>query len=520
MKNWYYLFFFILTGIIACSEDILIEDVRDELTADNLYATPEGFEYGLNAIYSMVRLERSPYGTGTIRGVFAITATDAYYMARFNAGDMCFTEWKSYMNPSLVSVENFWNLLYRIINSANTIIERAERKDVVWISGDEKNEVIAQARCIRAWAYRHLTYCWGDVPLALNESSGSSIKLDWTRVSKQDVWKVMEEDWQFAAQYLPDMQKLPGRLNKSVALHYLAELYLAMGDPEKAEVAALAVVNNPKFKLITERYGVKANEPGTPFMDQYINGNVFYSQGNTEVLWEFPFEKNVTGGGSNTMRRCWVARYEMIPNCSNSLKTIGRGTEFLSVTDFAFSRYEPGDVRGGEFAIHRYVINNFGDTVFTRLAAKPEPLTDSYRPSTAKWDDGDPMNPTNSGGYHDQPYLRLAETYLLLAESQFLLGESDEAAATINKLRTRAKASLITASQVNIDFILDERIRELLTEEHRRYTLLRLDKWFDRTKQYNHQCGTFIQEHNKLYPLPQSVIDANINAEMPQNPNY
>ncbi|MGV8093579.1 MAG: RagB/SusD family nutrient uptake outer membrane protein [Mangrovibacterium sp.] len=516
-----YLFIFVLAGIVACNEEVYLkEDVRDKLTADNLYATPEGFEYGLNAVYSMVRLERAPYGTGTIRGVFAIAATDAYYMARFNAGDMCFTEWKNYMNPSLVSIEDFWNLLYRIINSTNTIIERAERSDVGWSSDDEKNEVVAQARCIRAWAYRHLTYCWGDVPLTLSESSGSSIKLDWTRSSKQDIWKVMEEDWLFAAQYLPDIQKFPGRLNKSVALHYLAELYLAMDNPGKAETAALTVVNNQKFKLITERYGVKANEPGVPFMDQYTEGNVFYSQGNTEVLWEFPFEKNVTGGGSNTMRRCWVARYEMIPNCSNILNTMGRGTEFLSVTDFAFSRYESRDVRGGKFAIHRYVINDFGDTVFTRLAAKPEPVTDPYRPSTAKWDDGDPMDPTANNGYHDQPYLRLAETYLLLAESQFLLGKSDEAAAIINKLRRRAKASEITAAQVNIDFILDERIRELLTEEHRRYTLLRLDKWFERTKQYNYQCGSFIQEHNKLYPLPQSVIDANLGAKMPQNPNY
>ena len=513
--------FILLSSMVACDEEkFLKEDVRDKLTADNLYNTPEGFEYGINALHARLQLERSPWGGELLRGAFAIIATDAYYSARFTNADMSFTEWGNYMNPSLSSVRNFWNLLYSIINSANTIIERAGRSEVEWGSENAKNEIIAQARCIRAWAYRHLTYCWGDVPLVLDESSGSKIKLDWARTSKQEVWTAMEEDWVFAAQYLPDIQRLPGRLNKAVAQHYLAELYLAMGNTQKAETAALAVTNNPLFKLITERYGVRANAPGVPFMDQFLEGNVFYRQGNTEVLWEFPYEKNVNGGGSNVMRRNWVARYESIPNCNNNNSIMGRGSEFLAVTDFAFGLYEPGDDRGGEYAINRYVINDFGDTVFTRLAATPEPVTDPYRPTTAKWNDGDPLNPSSGDGYNDQPYLRLAETYLLLAEAQFLLGKSGEAANAINRLRTRSNATPITAEQVNIDFILDERIRELLGEEHRRYTLLRLNKWMERTKPNNFQCGPYIQEHNNLYPIPQTVIDANLELEMTQNTGY
>ncbi len=522
MKNLlYFCLFILLAGMVACNEDkFLKEDVRDILTADNLYATPDDFDYGLNALYAMVRLERNTYkgGTGTIRGIFTVAGSDAIYMPLFAARDYCFTYWGEYMNSTVVSIEDFWELMYQVINSANTIIERADRNEVGWSSNDAKNEVVAQAKCIRAWAYRHLTYCWGDVPLTLSESSGNNIKLDWTRTPKQEVWAVMEEDWKFAAQYLPDIHKLPGRLNKSVAQHYLAELYLAMGNPQQAETAALAVTNNPNFKLITEMYGVNANEPGVPFMCQFKNGNVFYNQGNTEVLWEFPYEKNVIGGGGNTMRRCYLTRYERIPNTTNAMAQFGRGSYFMSPTDFAFNLYEPGDDRAGEHAIHRYIVNDFGDTIFTYLQDTPD-IQDIYRPSTRKWDDGDPQNPSANEGYHDQPYLRLAETCLLLAEAQFLLGKSDEAAVTINKLRTRSNASPVTAEQVNIDFILDERIRELLTEEHRRYTLLRLNKLLERA-QHNYQSGHLLQEHNILYPLPQSVIDTNLDEEMPQNPNY
>jgi hypothetical protein len=120
----------------------------------------------------------------------------------------------------------------------------------------------------------------------------------------------------------------------------------------------------------------------------------------------------------------------------------------------------------------------------------------------------------------DQPYLRLAETFLLKAEAQFLLGSPGDAAETINILRRRAHASEVGANKINIDFILDERSRELLFEEHRRYTLLRTNKWLERTKLHNHNGGQYITERDKLYPIPQSIIDANLTKKMTQNPDY
>lgn len=67
--------------------------------------------------------------------------------------------------------------LYKVVNAANTIITQAEtRTDVDWSGGqgtqmENKNRVIAEAKAIRAWAYRHLTFNWGDVPLNLEEST-------------------------------------------------------------------------------------------------------------------------------------------------------------------------------------------------------------------------------------------------------------------------------------------------------------------------------------------------------------
>ena len=100
------------------------------------------------------------------------------------------------------------------------------------------------------------------------------------------------------------------------------------------------------------------------------------------------------------------------------------------------------------------------------------------------------------------------------------LNETDDAAEVINKLRRRANASEISAGDVTLDFILDERSRELFSEEHRRYTLLRTGKWFERTKLHNKVASPNIVERDKLFPIPQRVIDANLTKEMEQNPDY
>ena len=114
----------------------------------------------------------------------------------------------------------------------------------------------------------------------------------------------------------------------------------------------------------------------------------------------------------------------------------------------------------------------------------------------------------------------MAETYLLLAEAQFRLNDLNSAAATINVIRKRANATLITPAQVTLDFILDERSRELITEEHRRYSLLRTGRWFARTQLNNVYAGAKIALRDTLLPIPQSVIDANLTKLMPQNPGY
>jgi hypothetical protein len=514
----------------ACNDEFLTEAPKDIIVADNLYTNLAGFEAGLNALYFQVRRERGGSDDGATNNIFTTGMTigvDNAYGMYLSPTERTFTEYGVRNNSQDDYIRRTWNWLYQTINAANTIINRAENPDVAWTTA-EKERVVAEARLIRAWAYRHLSYMWGAVPVTLEESSGEAIRTDWERVPRDSVRRVIVEDLLYAESKLPASSPNPGRVTRAVAQHYLAEMYLALNQPALAEQKAQAVVSDPQYKLITARYGVRASQPGVAFMDQFVDGNVNRAQGNTEALWVLQYAFNTVGGGTNIMRRSWVTRYESNRGMAVSVENGGRGIGRLAMTRYALNLYEPADQRGGEYAVRRYYLFNnaatlpagrrIGDTLRTVVAA--EKANDPLWPSTRKWDGASPVDPASAEQYGDQPYLRLAETYLLLAEAQLKQGKAAQAADAINALRRRAGASVVTPAQVTMDFILDERSRELVTEEHRRYTLLRTGTFLDRVKRYNPITAPVVTARDTLLPIPQDVIDANSGKPMPQNPGF
>ena len=136
---------------------------------------------------------------------------------------------------------------------------------------------------------------------------------------------------------------------------------------------------------------------------------------------------------------------------------------------------------------------------------------------------GEPGSPTTFAGT-DFPMFRLADTYLMLAESILRGGggSTGDALFYVNAVRARSKASLINEGNLTLDFILDERARELNLEGHRRTDLIRFGKftgggylwpWKGGVKD-----GTSIPDDYRLFPIPLKAIQANSN--LTQNPGY
>jgi starch-binding outer membrane protein, SusD/RagB family len=176
---------------------------------------------------------------------------------------------------------------------------------------------------------------------------------------------------------------------------------------------------------------------------------------------------------------------------------------------------------------------------------KCTPLYDEYPSALIANTTTYQLNGTAGGTYSDQYMFRLAETYLLRAEAYARLGSYSSALADINVVRNRANAVPATLAEVSatgvsgvagLDYVLDERIRELGIEEKRRLTLGRLgeDIFYNRVTAYNLYYSdpnneydedgsrgaiTFLKAYTR-YAIPQSAIDANKDAVLEQNSGY
>jgi hypothetical protein len=161
-------------------------------------------------------------------------------------------------------------------------------------------------------------------------------------------------------------------------------------------------------------------------------------------------------------------------------------------------------------------------------------------PSLKKYDDSLRANFQDASG---RPFIasKLSETYLTAAEAAMQDGHPADAVTLINVLRTRAAyrpgltsidlAARVTAmqinlSQINLDFILDERTRELCGESIRWADLAVRSKLVDRIQRYNPDGAAHVATFNNIRPIPQAQIssvvdpagDPNINKY--QNPGY
>jgi hypothetical protein len=345
---------------------------------------------------------------------------------------------------------------------------------------------------------------FGGVPLLTQALTAP--KTDFTRASIDEVNNQIVADLTFAATNLPDIEDVKAIQKVSCmvvpislwAMQLLGEVYLRMGKPELAETQLKAIIDSGKFKLVKNRYGIKTSLKGDYYSDMFVYGNQRRSQGNTEALWVLEQENpsSVVGGntGSAQQRRVWGAAYHNVRGMSLSDSTGGRALGRLRLSNWViYNLYKDGDIRNSSNNIRRRYVYN--DPAQTATYGKQVPYagTDTLfnlAPHTTKWYQFDPNDTFGFAMIKDFVLMRLGETYLLLAEAQVQQGKLQDAANTINVLRARAFPNYpaqgqVSASDMTLDFILDERARELIGEENRRMTLMRTKKLVDRVKRLN-----------------------------------
>lgn len=536
--------------LFSCNEEeFLKEKPLDFLTTGNAYVTLTDFESGVNDLYARYRDFR--YGGSFGNSLYA---TDIFFDARKSNSIGRFGNYDIALNPTSGLVEGTWDNLYKIIANANTIIGRLQSSN---LNNEEKARIEAEARFFRGFAYRHLVYYYGGVPLVVEEIDEP--KSDFTKAEKNEILNQIREDLAFASDNLQDVQDVPdGKLSNLVALHYLAETLISLGNYSEAINATSTIIDHPGTSLMTERFGTRSGEPGDVYWDLFRRDNQNRATGNTEALWVAQMEIDVPGGFLSTSSRenilerahVPVVRSLNDPNGDNAMLTQrsdanqgGRGVSFMQPTSFfendLWESDFDNDIRNSQFNYVRDVFYDDPDSPFFGMSAKDNPgpvfLSSTWRwyPWLTKvttpgnhpdnlYEDKELgiLNSSAGSTYTDQYILRLAETHLLRAEAYLANGEPEKAADDINAVRVRANATPVASIEVDIDYILDERARELSFEENRRITLQRLGRLVERVRLYNAHNADEIQDYHEIWPIPFAEIEANINADLTQNPGY
>ncbi len=363
---------------------------------------------------------------------------------------------------------------------------------------------ISELRFLRSLAYYYMIDCFGKGVLVTTENYGTSTPLP--EATRSQLFNYVESELLAIENDLPLTNEY-GRANRSVCRMLLAKLYMNAGVYTGTERYndALTYVN----KVITEGgYSLAPNFLQNFSADNNTSPEVIFpliadaltsqSFGNTTYLVNGSLNSDTMplsffganqGWGGHRSTKAW---YGLFGNLNTS--TDARAQLFWTA--------------GHSFEMNDYKVwtNGYPSTKFRN--------TSFSGPSTA-----------TGFSSTDFPLFRLADAYLMYAECVLrgaTGGSISQALTYVNDIRTRSGASTIAQSDLILDFIIDERGRELNFEGHRRSDLIRFGKFTGGSYLWpwkgNAQNGTSIPDTYKLFPLPLTALDANPN--LTQNPGY
>jgi starch-binding outer membrane protein, SusD/RagB family len=568
------------------------------------FKTAEGYQNGLNAIYSTTRFIYGPEGAvglGTV-GTDEFTFAEQPRNGAGGTGD--FLQMGRYtIDFSNGSILTPWNRSFSAINLANALVEL--EPEVAGLTPAQKTSIVAQARFLRANFYLNLVQYFGAVPVDLGSGEGKFNQAPYQGFNRLPLGDVLKKDYDliiedliFASQNLRD-QKPTGtfELSKSAAFHLLAKAYIHRAystvkqtdDFKKAYDAAMELINNQsKYDVALQQNFADVHRPGNDynkeilFASERIPGNNLANEvGNPSGIGGTKgIDANNDFCGDYTAVRAPLNTSATAP-VSNRTVLYGRPirrfcpTPWLVNVAFADklydSRYEGtfrttyiASVTGGGFtanidtAFILALTNQIADSLNGILPVGPRlkpyrviaprefyfsggsidgTVTRNMYPSISKYEDPGKLAPNDQGG---RPFVvyKLSETYLLAAEAALGDGRPADALPLLNVLKLRAAykpglttiqitarydvIKLTSPAQVTLDFILDERTRELCGESTRWPDLAVRGKLVERVTLYNTDGAPNIKPFHVLRPIPRGQLDAvaDLNKAQYQNPGY
>lgn len=529
-------------SISGCAD--LTETMISDTVAAEQFTTAQGIEEALIGAYQPLR---GFWGREQAM-LMTLYGTDLY-----KEGQSYNSWWDTYgggLNPEVRretdKSDMVWDNFYRGINNANTVIDRSN--DIGDLDSDFRNRKQAEARFLRAHYYFVLVQHFGGVHITTEETR--AVELEAHRATEEEVYSLIIDDLTYAAENLPVQQGEHGRAERYAAVHFLAKVHLTIGNWAQAAELAINVIDNSPYRLL----------------DNYADVFDPFNQRHDEVIFAVQWGPNTeVNNPINELQRFFGPREWLLEGL------VGDDMYGIGIARFRPTNYSITEIYGNDYRLDGLHIGN--DVRYHVTFREKWPYNDppnmpscGIEGETGAWFTVDPIinemsdeeiaqieeddciqtirrmdrwdttyysanvkhrYPGNRAPWrHDREFMlmRLGETYLIAAEALMMDGRVDDAVFYFNEVRRRAEAPgetipLITADELDIDEILDERARELGGELHRWTDLKRTGKLLERARIGNPNAASNIQEHHLLRPIPQHQIDRTQN-EYPQNPGY
>lgn len=572
--------FSLLLSIIAFSgcNDKLDEEIRTVISPE-FFATPEGIEYGLNSAYAILR---ELYGAEDGMPGLTIAGTDEFRHNNDAGVVEAVIKYNSSFTPSHASVNRIWRWCYMGINTCSGVIDYGTEAD---ISAGEKKRILAEARFMRAFYYFKLIQFFGDVTLnkefqnTPQRSAERHSQKDVYAFIIEDLNKAIL-DLPLSPKVGNDggaLNSRTGAITGATARHMLAKVYLTRGYKSFAEPSDFENAYKTAKELVDDASSLQIGLMPT-FAEVFTPGN----ENNMEVLMNVQYSTDQTFSGGHTLNHFFVARYDDAMKARDFVN--GRSYRWYRANPWTFNEAFADKVNDTRYwgtfqsvwivqqsnqtrSTYTYKIPVNGEEVefitsFPNVGDRGVYLPG--RPMTkeeiqAEIDNGGGMvipstyytegsnnvifptmtkflDPTRStwtsdvGADSRRPIIiyRLAETYLIAAEAAIMDNQPNLAVPMVNAVRERAATDgkeeemNVTQDMMTLDFILDERTRELCAENMRWLDLVRTGKLIERVRKYSmDDAKNNITEKHVLRPIPQEQIDlVTVGDPYPQNPGW
>jgi starch-binding outer membrane protein, SusD/RagB family len=517
------------TFLSSCTDDLNVSPKDDDIfLSEDFFASENAYKRGLAGIYGNLSLTGlNGAESSNIQGIDA--GTSQYGRCLWYMQDLVADQaiWSYENDPGVGEIQrNTWNANNPILRGmfgramfqialVNEYLRQTtpEKLSSRGVTDSQLLSDIAlyrnEVRVLRALAYYHLMDLFGKAAFVTENDPINTAGPEYDRA---ELFSYIESELTEVIPALKDPKTNEyGRLDKAVAWMILAKIYL------NAEV----YIDTPKYNecvnmcnnIINAGYTLEANYLDNFKADNHTSTEMIFTiqsdgiatqnYGPTTVMINGQvgsIEQNGTSlgvgatgwGGALRLRKQFVQKFDGFEFNNDERKTIlsaGRPIEITSI-----STQKQG-----------YILAKYSNISSTGITGSNQTFVDT-----------------------DFPLFRLADVYLMYAECA-LRGAGNATSAQgliyINQLRERANngtSSNILATDLTLDFILDERARELHWESHRRQDLIRFNKFtggsYNWTWKGNSQSGIALPAHFNVYPIPAASLASNPN--LTQNPNY